>query len=359
LDPKNDLAFKKIFGEEKHKNIPISFLNAVLHLQGEDQILDLEFINTIQAPDVQSQKESVVDVLVKDQRGSRYIVEMQVSKTPGFEKRAQYYAAKTYSSQLCEGGKYSGLKEIVFLAITSYVVFPNKTNYKSEHVILDKKTHSQDLKDFSFTFVELPKFTKKEEELKTIEDQWYYFFKYARESNQIIPALASNSEIVDAYDIVERFGWTESELRSYDRNMMALMDARCRLEGAIEEGLEKGLKQGIQQGLQQGIQQGMQQGIQQGIQQGMQQGIQQGMQQGIQQGMQQGIQQGMQQGIQQGREEGIQEGIHVGQERGREEERKKVIQNLLAKRFPLATISEITGYGENEIASMATEVGST
>ena len=29
-DPKNDLAFKKIFGNENHKNILISFLNAVL-----------------------------------------------------------------------------------------------------------------------------------------------------------------------------------------------------------------------------------------------------------------------------------------------------------------------------------------
>lgn len=292
LDPKNDLAFKKIFGEEKHKNIPISFLNAVLHLQGEDQILDLEFINTIQPPAIQSQKESVVDVLVKDQRGNRYIVEMQVSKTPGFEKRAQYYAAKTYSSHLCEGDKYTDLKEIVFLAITSYVVFPNKTDYKSEHVILDKKTHEQDLKDFSFTFVELPKFTKTEEELKTIEDQWYYFFKHAIESNQIIPALASNSEILNAYGIVERFGWTEQELRFYDNNMMALMDARCRLEGAREEGLNEGLQKGREEGLQKG------------------------------------------------REEGIQE------------ERKKFIQNLLAKSFPLATISELTGYSVDEVASL-------
>ncbi len=292
LDPKNDLAFKKIFGEEKHKNISIGFLNAVLHLQGEDQILDLEFINTIQPPAIQSQKESVVDVLVKDQRGNRYIVEMQVSKTPGFEKRAQYYAAKTYSSHLSEGDKYSNLKEIVFLAITSYVVFPNKTDYKSEHVILDKKTLEQDLKDFSFTFVELPKFTKKEEELKTIEDQWYYFFKHAKESNQIIPALASNSEILDAYDIVERFGWTEQELRSYDNNMMALMDARSRLEGALEEGLQRGREEGLQKG----------------------------------------------------RAEGIRE------------ERKKVIQSLLAKSFPFATISELTGYSEKEVASVANQI---
>ncbi len=285
LDPKNDLAFKKIFGEEKHKNIPISFLNAVLRLEGKDQILDLEFINTVQPPAIQCQKESIVDVLVKDQKGNRYIVEMQVSKTPGFEKRAQYYAAKTYSSSLNGGDPYSHLKEIVFLAVTSYVVFPNKSDYKSEHVILDKKTYEQDLKDFSFTFVELPKFTKKEEELKTIEDQWYYFFKHAAESNQIIPALASTSEICDAYDIVERFSWTEQELRSYDNNMMALRDARSRLEGAREEGREEGRAE--------------------------------------------------------------------GREEGREEERKKIIQNLIADRFPLAIISKITGCSEKELVSIA------
>lgn len=312
LDPKNDLAFKKIFGEEKHKNIPISFLNAVLHLQGEDRILDLEFINTVQPPDVQSQKESVVDVLVKDQRGSRYIVEMQVSKTPGFEKRAQYYAAKTYSSQLGQGGKYGNLKEIVFLAITSYVVFPNKPDYKSEHVILDKKTYDQDLKDFSFTFVELPKFTKKENELKTIEDQWYYFFKHAVDSNHVIHALATNGEILDAYDIVERFGWTEQELRYYDNNMMAIMDARCRMEGAHEEGLEEGRKKGLAEGLEKGRKKGLEEGLEEG----------------------------RKKGLEEGREEGIQE------------ERKKVIRSLLAQSFPLATIAKITGCNEKEIASV-------
>jgi hypothetical protein len=30
LDPKNDFAFKRIFGSEKHKKLLISFLNAVL-----------------------------------------------------------------------------------------------------------------------------------------------------------------------------------------------------------------------------------------------------------------------------------------------------------------------------------------
>jgi predicted transposase/invertase (TIGR01784 family) len=44
-----------------------------------------------------------VDVLCKDENGVQIIVEMQVSPQQGFEKRAQYYAAKAYSSQLNKG----------------------------------------------------------------------------------------------------------------------------------------------------------------------------------------------------------------------------------------------------------------
>jgi predicted transposase/invertase (TIGR01784 family) len=248
LDPKNDLAFKKVFGEAKHKNISISFLNAALNLQGNAKILDLEFIDTVQPPAIESQKESIVDVLVKDEAGNWYIVEMQVAKTPGFEKRAQYYAAKTYCSHFKSGDKYVDLKRVVFLAITSYLVFPNKPDYKSEHIILDKKTFEHDLRDFSFTFVELPKFVKNHDELTTIEDQWYYFLKHAQEDNTILPSLASNKDIREAYDIVERFNWSEQDLRSYERNMLALKDIACRLHGAMEDGLKQGLVQGREQG---------------------------------------------------------------------------------------------------------------
>jgi len=120
LDPKNDCAFKKIFGQEKHKRIPIAFLNAVYHLKGEDKIVDLEFLNPIQPPEIAARKESIIDLMVRDQKGSKYVIEMQVAKIEGFEKRAQYYAAKTYCTHFNVGGEYTDLKRIIFLAITSY-----------------------------------------------------------------------------------------------------------------------------------------------------------------------------------------------------------------------------------------------
>ena len=44
VDVKNDIAFRKIFGNENKKVILISFLNAVLHLEGENRIENLEVI---------------------------------------------------------------------------------------------------------------------------------------------------------------------------------------------------------------------------------------------------------------------------------------------------------------------------
>ena len=38
-DVKNDIAFRKIFGNETKKEILISFLNAVLTLEGEKQMV--------------------------------------------------------------------------------------------------------------------------------------------------------------------------------------------------------------------------------------------------------------------------------------------------------------------------------
>lgn len=247
LDPKNDLAFKKIFGAEKHKNIPIDFLNAVFNLEGPNRIIDLEFLNTLQPPQIEARKESIVDVLVQDQRGFKYIVEMQVAKIQGFEERAQFYAAKTYCSHFGKGQKYHDLKRVIFLAITDYVVFPNKSNYKSDHITLDRKSHENDLKAFSFTFVELPKFIKPLEELVTIEEKWYYFLKHADEDHNIHDVLATHSEIQEAYEILDRHKWSEKELQWYEKLLMNTADAQGMLDAAREEGLQHGKEIGIEQ----------------------------------------------------------------------------------------------------------------
>ena len=92
-------------------------------------------------------KESIIDVRCQDQEDAQYIVGMQVAESAGFEKWAQYYAAKAYSRQLLASQAYEQLKEVIFLAITDFLMFPEKAAIKPDHIILDKLTHDHDLKD--------------------------------------------------------------------------------------------------------------------------------------------------------------------------------------------------------------------
>ena len=184
LNPQNDVAFKRIFGTERNKDILIHFINDMLDFQGNQCIQKVSFLKTNQDPEIASKKQSILDVLCTHQRGWQYIVEMQVAKTKGFEKRAQYYAAKAYTNQLNQSEDYHKLKEVIFLAITDFVMFKDKKEYKSDHVVLDKHNHSRDLKDFSFTFLELPKFKKSIHELNSMVEKWAYFFKHAKDTTE-------------------------------------------------------------------------------------------------------------------------------------------------------------------------------
>ena len=196
ISPKNDFAFKKIFGVEKNKDILIHFLNDVIERENKQRIVDVSLLNPAQYPEQGGSKQSIVDVLCKEENGAQYIVEMQVAKISGFEKRAQYYAAKAYSSQAEKGSDYKDLKEVIFLAILDFDMFPEKEAYKSVHVTLDKKIYERDLKDFSFTFIELKKFNKGIDELKTYEDKWCYFFKHACELEDMHRLTQDQNDVI-------------------------------------------------------------------------------------------------------------------------------------------------------------------
>lgn len=247
LDPKNDVAFKRIFGSEKNKDILIHFLNDMLAFKGREPIVDVTFLKTSLDPEIAVLKTSIVDVMCRDQLGNQYIVEMQVAKEKGFEKRAQYYAAKVYCSQIKKGSHYGDLKEVIFLAITDFVMLVDKKEFKSDHVILDVKTHENDLKDFSFTFLELPKFNKTMDELTTIIDRWAYFFKHApqvqpKDEDKII----GNEKIIEkVYDQLERFNWTEQDLLSYDQAEKYESAYQASMEQKFDEGMAKGKAEGI------------------------------------------------------------------------------------------------------------------
>jgi predicted transposase/invertase (TIGR01784 family) len=244
VNPKNDIAFKKIFGNEKKKEILISFLNAVLDLKGAFEIQTIEILNPYQIPHLVDLKESSLDVRATDKRGVTFIVEMQMESKSFLRQRVSFYVAKAYSSQIEKAVDYPKLKPVIFIGVFNFNEFENE-HYLSHHLTLNCETLSCDLAQMEYYFIELPKFTKTESELVTILDKWVYFIKYA-EDLDIIPEHAKHTHALEtAYEVAHRYNWKKPELEAIEYWEIR---ERANQETAFEKGKEEGKKEGKEEG---------------------------------------------------------------------------------------------------------------
>lgn len=221
-DIKNDIAFRKIFGNENKKEILISFLNAVLKLEGTKQITWVEILNPYQLARIAGSKSTILDVRAKDKAGNSYIVEMQVTDKKGLDKRITFYSARGYASQLDASENYYKLKPVIFIGILNFE-YMQSPNYLSRHLILDAETCEHKLKDLEFSFIELPKFKKTEQELTTLTEKWVFFIKNAENLN-VIPSSVNDEGLKSAYQEADRHKWTKEELEEYEYARMRETD---------------------------------------------------------------------------------------------------------------------------------------
>lgn len=240
VDPKTDIAFKKIFSNEAHKEILQEFLNEILIL--ESPIASLEILNPYQVPKLYELKLTSLDIKAKDQLNREFLIEMQVGREDWFCQRAMYYSAKSYSSQLKIGGNYQELHPVIFLGILNFQAFEHE-RYFTRHVILDVESKEHHLKELEFNFVELTKFNKSENELETTAEKWLYFLKQAGTLDHI-PENTNSPVLQTAYEMAEQHKWSRDELEVYESQMMEVHRRKNIEQTAWKEGLEQGLEQG-------------------------------------------------------------------------------------------------------------------
>lgn len=243
VDVKNDIAFRKIFANENRKEVLISFLNAVLLLELDKKIIDVDILTPYQLPDLKGGKVTIVDIKAKDQNQKKYLIEMQVADVEGFDKRVLYYASKSYSAQIERGDEYEKLNPTFFIGILDFEVTQNPS-YINRHKITDVETGENFIKDIEFNFIELPKFKKTATELTTIVDQWVYFIKNA-ENLEVIPEDVHDQGLKYAYQGADKHNWTKEELEAYDYALMREQDDRGRFT-KLQKGIARNfLKSGI------------------------------------------------------------------------------------------------------------------
>jgi predicted transposase/invertase (TIGR01784 family) len=245
-DVKNDVAFRKIFGNENRKESLISFLNAVLDFEGAQKIVSVSILNPYQLPKLRGGKVTIVDVKATDQSGQTYVVEMQVAELEGFGKRVLYYFAKSYSEQIKRGDFYRQLKPVIFIGILDFSYTQNPY-FLNRSQVRDVETGERTIQDVEFTFIELPKFNKDLEGLNTLTEKWVYFIKNA-ENLDVMPTNIDDEGLQSAYQEANKHTWTKAELEAYDYVYMREEDERARMDAAVNNAVKKAEKKAEKKG---------------------------------------------------------------------------------------------------------------
>ena len=251
LDHKADLTFKKVFGE--HPDLVISLLNALLPLETDEEVMEIEYLPAELVPENPLRKNSIVDVRCKDKCGRQYLVEMQMVWSPEFQQRVLFNASKAYVRQVKTGEEYELLQPVYSLNLVNEVFEPELEGfyhyYKMVHV-----EHSEKVIDgLHLIFVELPKFNPRNYSEKKMQVLWLRYLTEINEQTREIPAeLMENPEIKKAVSVLEESAFTDAQLLGYEK-FWDIISVEKTLYGSgwrrgVKEGREEGMKAGKAKG---------------------------------------------------------------------------------------------------------------
>lgn len=243
LNPKADLTFKRVFGE--HPDLVMSFLNALLPLQREEYITDIEYLPSEMVPDNPLRKNSIVDVRCKDNKGRHFIVEMQMIWSPEFKQRVLFNASKAYVRQMGSGEKYDLLQPVYSLNLVNDVFEPDLEGYYHYYRMVHVEHSERVINGLQLVFVELPKFTPHTYSEKKMEVLWLRYLTEIDEKTTKVPEeLLENPEIKKAVTVLEESAFTPEQLLGYEKFWDIISVEKTLISSAERKGLEKGKAEG-------------------------------------------------------------------------------------------------------------------
>ena len=243
INPYTDFGFKKLFGTEMNKDLLISFLNALFNGQ-EREIEDVQYLNGENLGDGYGDRRSVFDVYCIAKDGSRFIVEMQKAEQAYFKDRSVYYATTPIRQQAPKGEWDYHLDDVYTVGILNFE-FPHgeypADSYRHEIKLEDTEDHHVFYDKLTFIYLEMPKFTKTEDELVTMFDKWMFVLHNLYRLLERPKALQDRI-FQKLFEQAEIARYSESERRQYEESKKVFWDNYSVLKTARDKGLREGAK---------------------------------------------------------------------------------------------------------------------
>jgi len=186
----------------------------------------------------------------ENEKGEKFIVEMQKTKQTFFKDRALYYSTFPIIKQAIPGDWNYELKAVYTVAILDFVFDEDKddTNkYRYDVMLSDIDTHNIFYNKLMFTYLAMPKFNKNIDELETRFEKWMYVLKNLKRLDRLPDKLREKvfEKIFAAAEIAKL---SEEEFNRYADSLKTYRDWKNSLDTARDEGEAKGKIEGLAEG---------------------------------------------------------------------------------------------------------------
>jgi len=244
LDPKNDLTFKRIFGE--HPELLIRFLNAVMPFEPDRLIEEITYLPAEMIPDNPTRKYSLVDVRCRDNSGRQFIVEMQMYWDGAFTNRLVFNAGKAYVRQLDSGDEYHLLQPVYTLAILNENFDKKTDRFYHHYQIVNRENTDEVIPGLEFVLIELTdKFNPVTMSDRKLAVLWLRFLKEVGAKMRALPAeMQADEYIRKAAGLCEEGAFTPEELAAYEKYWDIIRTEKTLYHSAIMKGEAIGMEKG-------------------------------------------------------------------------------------------------------------------
>jgi len=303
INPFTDFGFKRLFGTEMNKELLIDFLNELL--QGKNHIQTLRYQQNEHFAQTEFDRKAVFDLYCENQRGEKFIIELQKAKQNYFKDRTIYYSTFPIQEQAMKGEWDYRLNAVYTVGILDFVFddVDRDQTVVNEVKLIDTGTHRIFYDKLTYIYLQMPNFDKSEDELESHFDRWLYVLKNLSALTDR-PAKLQERIFSRLFEAAEILKLTSEERQAYEESLKHYRDLKNVIDTAREEGHQEGKEEGIGIGREEGI------------------------------------------GI------GREEGISIGEKRGEQNMVQKIAREMLSRGLSVEIIMEISGLSSEEIANL-------
>jgi len=250
INPFTDYGFKKLFGEEPNKDLLLDFLNVLLK-EEQGEIKDLTYLKSEHLGTSEVDRKAIFDLYCENERGEKFIVELQKTKQNFFKDRTVYYSTFPIREQAKRADWNYELKAVYTIALLDFVFEEDKNDpakFRYDIKLTDTETKEVFYDKLTFIYLEIPKFNKTVDELETRFDKWLYVIRNLNRLDKV-PDKLRERVFEKLFETAEIAKFTPDQVRSYEDSIKYYRDLKSSLDTAKEEKAIKIAKELLKNGV--------------------------------------------------------------------------------------------------------------